>query len=212
MGGYNSGGRNRTHRTVENYSRIDSFEFYMFLKGDKYLGYKSVVKYHGGDIVYYVENRSAVVRMGNDYCNLALSLVPGVDGESVRMYFHCPCCGRRVRYLYDFHKRYICRHCLGANYKIQSTRGTDKLLRQMANILVKLEYEWWKRDNPGMQIFELKFIPKPKYMRWDKYERYLREFRRLQKEYDRLFWRGMLRISYIPADLKKRVMCHLESE
>ena len=30
------------------------------------------------------------------YVELPLSRVPGIDGKSVRMYFHCPYCGRRT--------------------------------------------------------------------------------------------------------------------
>ena len=37
MGGYGSGGHNKTHRRLENFHRIDSFSFYDYLMGDKYL-------------------------------------------------------------------------------------------------------------------------------------------------------------------------------
>lgn len=56
MGGYGSSGHNKTHRQLENFHRIDSFAFYNYLKGDKYLFCKETVKYPliKGDIVYYV--------------------------------------------------------------------------------------------------------------------------------------------------------------
>lgn len=55
MGGYGSGGHNKTHRQLENLRRIDSFSFYDYLKADKYLFCKETVKYPliRGDIVYY---------------------------------------------------------------------------------------------------------------------------------------------------------------
>ena len=211
MGGYGSGGRNRTHKTVEDFRRLDSFAFYLYLMGDKYLCYKTGVKYpcSTGDIIYHAQTKTAEIRTGNYYSNLPLSRVPGIDGKSIRMYFHCPYCGRRVRYLYDFHKRYVCRHCLKANYRIQQTNGMDKLRKQMENVLVKkLQYYWW-RERPDLQIFELYSIPKPPYMRWEKYSRYLQEYRRLQQEYEREFWGGMLRIGYIPDDIKSKVARHI---
>ena len=213
MGGYGSGGRNRTHKTVEDYKKIDSFAFYHHLMGDKYLHCKNTVKYR--DIVYHVPSKTAVIKnyitrfKEYRYLDLPLSRVPGIDGESVRMYFHCPYCGRRVRYLYDFHKHYVCRHCLKANYRIQQTNGMDKLRKQMENVLVKkLKYYWW-REQPDLQIFELYSIPKPPYMRWEKYSQYLQEYRRLQQEYEREFWGGMLQIGYIPDDIKSKVVNHI---
>lgn len=175
-GGYNSGGRNKTHKTVENYRKIDSFAFYRFLMFDKYLHCKDVARYKGtsGDIIYHVQDKTAEIETGGLRVPLKLSKVPGIDGRSIRLYFYCPYCGRRVRYLYDFRSHYVCRHCLRANYRIQQESGMSKLRRQMENIVVKkLQYYWW-REEPGVQIFELYMIPKPPYMRWEKYARMFR--------------------------------------
>ena len=85
----------------------------------------------------------------------------------------------------------------------------DKLRKQMENVLVKkLQYYWWI-EQPDRQIFELYAIPKPPYMRWEKYSQYLQEYRHLQKEYEREFWGGMLRIGYIPDDIKSKVARHI---
>ena len=46
--------------------------------------------------------RMAEIREGDTFTELLLSSVPGIDGKSVRMYCHCPHCGRCVRYLYDY--------------------------------------------------------------------------------------------------------------
>ena len=124
MGGYGSGGHNKTHKRLESFRRIDSFAFYGYLTGDKYLHYKTTVQYPPvkGDIIYHVQSKTALIKVlsiqGGEYryVDLPLSRVPGIDGESVRMYFHCPYCGRRVRYLYDFCKHYACRECAKLNY------------------------------------------------------------------------------------------------
>ena len=214
MGGYNSGGHNRTHKTVENYRRIDSFAFYHHLMGDKYLSCKNNVKYRGtsGNIIYHVQDKTAEIETGGLCVPLKLSRVPGIDGWSIRLYFHCPYCGRRVRYLYDFRSHYVCRHCLNANYKIQQTSGMDKLRKQMENVVVKkLKYDWWRYDNPGASIFELYNIPKPQYMRWEKYAEYLHEYQRLQREYEEQFWCGMFRCGFIPDSVKAEIMSNMSA-
>ena len=194
MGGYGSGGHNKTHRQLENFHRIDSFAFYNYLKGDKYLYCKTDVKYPliSGDIIYHVEDRTAEVRIGNFYVNLPLSRVPGIDGKSIRLYFHCPYCGRRVRYLYDDDKHYRCRYCAKLNYASQQKSGMDEMRLKMERIVEKkLGYTWWRKDYPDMCIQDLWHIPKPRYMRYQKYERLMQEFRQLQKAYERAFLVGM---------------------
>ena len=108
MGGYGSGGHNKTHKRLENFHRVDSFAFRDFIMYDKYLPLKESVKYPlvRGDIIYYPHSMEAEIRDGDSYTDLLLSSVPGIDGISERLYFHCPYCGRRVRYLYDYYKHY----------------------------------------------------------------------------------------------------------
>ncbi len=122
MGGYGSGGHNKTHKRLESFRRIDSFAFYDYLMADKYLDCKTTVQYPltRGDIIYHVQSRTALIKVLSiqdgeyRYVDLPLSRVPGIDGKLVRMYFHCPYCGRRVRYLYDYYKHYACRKCAPA--------------------------------------------------------------------------------------------------
>lgn len=139
MGGYGSGGRNKTHKRLESFHRIDSFAFYDYLIRDKYLFCKETVQYPliRGDIIYYPQNREAEIREGGSYTELLLSRVPGIDGKSVRMYFLCPYCGRRVRYLYDYHKHYACRECAKLNYASQQKNGMDEMRLKMERIVEK---------------------------------------------------------------------------
>ena len=191
MGGYGSDGHNKTHKRLESFRRIDSFAFYGYLTGDKYLHYKTTVQYPPvkGDIIYHVQSKTALIKVlsiqGGEYryVDLPLSRVPGIDGESVRMYFHCPYCGRRVRYLYDFCKHYACRECAKLNYSCQQKSGMDEIRLKMERIAERLDYQWWRNDFDS--IADVYYIPKPHYMRWDKYEKLMQEFRALQKEYER---------------------------
>ncbi len=213
MGGYGSGGHNKTHRRIESFHRIDSFVFYGYLIGDKYLQYKTTVQYPliRGDIIYHVQERTAEIREGDSYTDLLLSRVSGTDGISVRMYFRCPYCGRRVRYLYDYYKHYVCRECAKLNYSSQQKSGMEEMRLKMERIVEKkLDYTWWRRDYPDTSIQDLWHIPKPPYMRYEKYERLFGEFRQLQKEYERAFWIGLAKISYC-RDIVEAAVRHINS-
>ena len=173
MGGYGSGGHNRTHGTVENYGRIDSFELLRQIN-------EAENPHEIFDPVFCGSNR------------FRLHWVEGVDGCQSRLYFGCPQCRRRVRYLYDRGGSYVCRHCLGGNYESQQMRrGTiEDIRRQMRKIVEdQLGYTWWRHENPGCCINELEIIPKPRYMRWAKYSTLMMKYRELQDEY----WRAFIR-------------------
>lgn len=212
MGGYGSGGHNKTHGQLENFYRIDSFAFYDYLMGDKYLCYKTDVKYPAtGDVVYHVGDRTTEINTGSFYCELPLSRVRGLDGESVRMYFHCPRCGKRVRYLYKRQGCYMCRKCAKLNYACQQKSGMDLMRLKMEDIVEKkLQYTHWRRMHPDMCIQDLWHVPKPPYMRWRKYEKLMRELRQLQRDHERLLWIGLSNVSF-SRDIAEMAMRQLAS-
>ena len=214
MGGYGSGGHNKTHKRLENFHRIDSFAFRDFIMWDKYLPFKESVKYPlvRGDIIYYPQSMEAEIREGDSYTDLLLSSVPGIDGLSERLYFHCPYCGKRVRYLYWRQERYLCRECAKLNYSSQQKSGMDEMRLKIELIVEKeLGYTWLYKDYPNMPIQDLWHIPKPRYMRYEKYERLLKEFRQLQKDYERAFWMGMAKCSMLSGKELEGVLSHLNS-
>lgn len=220
MGGYGSGGHNKTHGQLENFHRIDSFSFYDYLMGDKYIYCKTTVQYplNRGDIIYHVQSRTALIKVLSvqdreyRYVDLPLSRIPGIDGKSVRMYFHCPYCGRRVRYLYDYYNHYVCRECAKLNYSCQQKRGMDEIRLKMERIVEKkLGYTWWYKDYPGMGIQDLWYIPKQPYMRYEKYEKLLQEFRQLQKDYERGFWEGLAKCSLLSGKELSGILSHINS-
>ena len=173
MGGWGSGGRNKTHGTVEWYRRIDSFELLRCIDADD--------KPHDLiDPVFYGNHR------------FRLHWVEGIDGTLSRLYFGCPLCHRRVRYLYAYGDGYVCRKCLNVNYESQQMRqgSTEDIIRKMRKLVEgQLGYTWWKHDNPGSQIEELDIIPKPRYMRWAKYSALMMKYQELQGEW----WRAFVR-------------------
>lgn len=214
VGGYNSGGHNKTHGRVEEYSRIDSFSLLRYADWfdclSDYGEYKHPVM--GGWIFYnIVEETARMSHNGREY-PVRLSRVPNVDGISCRLYFLCPKCGSRARHLYKKDGLYQCRKCAKLNYGIQQRSGPNLLRRKMYFLVVnKLQYVDWEVDHPDIPIQDLLYIPRPRYMRQEKYERLIQEYRRLQDEYERGFFKGLLQCRLIPDEMRARVQAHIDS-
>ena len=91
----------------------------------------------------------------------------------------------------------MCRKCAKLNYASQQKSGMDEMRLKMERIVKnELGYTHWWKDYPGICIQDLWYIPKPPFMRLEKYGRLLQEFRQLQKDYEREFWVGLSKICY----------------
>lgn len=196
MGNYNSGGHNKTHGRVEECCRIDSFELIRYADWFEPLVNDDEISYPvlGGSILCnLIENTAKISHNGRKY-PLGLSKVPNVDGISYRLYFLCPKCGERARHLYKKDSLYQCRKCAKLNYDIQQRSGLDLLRRKMYFLVVKkLQYVDWELDYPDIPIQYLWHIPKPRYMRWAKYDGFMEEYRRLRKEYETTYNESLIK-------------------
>ena len=196
MGGWGSGGQNKTHYPVESWRRfrIDSFAFADHIRYDKYAHCKSVIKVPAGNthILYHTAVKCADLYEYGGYHPLELSRVTNIDGRSQRVYFLCPCCDRRVRYLYmGFDGRYKCRTCSKLNYKSQQVSGMEEMRLKMRRIVEeKLGYYGWEVDFDC--IADLPTPPKPAYMRWEKYNALALELETLQADYYTEFCRHLI--------------------
>lgn len=193
-----SGGLNKKHKQVEDYRKIDSFQFYDFLNYDKYLSYKTEVKYPaaGIRIVYHVQTKTASIDYDGCIYHLGLSRVTNIDGKSIRLYFLCPKCGKRVRYLYKKDGGIICRTCAKLNYASQQKSGMEEILYKMHDIVEnKLQYSYWMNENPDVYLPDLSYIPKPRYMRWEKYNELIYKYEQLRDEYWKTEWKSLMKFS-----------------
>ncbi len=196
MGNYNSGGHNKTHGRVEEYCRIDSFSLLRY--ADWFDRVSDYGEYHypvmGGMIFYnLIEDTARISHNGMEY-PLGLSKVPNVDRISYRLYFLCSKCWKRARHLYKKDMLYQCRKCARLNYGIQQRSGLNLLRRKMYFLVVKkLQYINWEVDHPDLPIQDLWHIPKPRYMRWAKYDVLMEEYRRLQKEYETMYNESLMK-------------------
>lgn len=196
MGNYNFGGHNKTHGRVEEHFRLDSFSLLRYADWFERISNYGEYSYPimGGSIFYSImEDTARICHNGRSY-PLGLSKAPNVDGISYRLYFLCPKCGRCARHLYKKDGLYQCRKCAKLNYGIQQRSGLSLIRRKMYWLVVKkLQYIDWEIDNPDIPIQDLWHIPKPRYMRWTKYDALMEEYRRLQKEYDTIWNASMLK-------------------
>ena len=196
MGNYNSGGHNKTHGRVEEYCRIDSFSLLRY--ADWFERLSDYGEYHypvmGGMIFYNLIEDTARISHNRREYPLGLSKVPNVDGMSYRLYFLCPKCQNRVRHLYKKDEIYQCRKCARLNYGIQQRSGLSLIRRKMYWLVVKkLQYVDWEVDHPDLPIQDLWHIPKPRYMRWAKYDALMEEYRRLQEEYETMYKESLMK-------------------
>lgn len=197
-----SGGHNKHHRTIEDFRRVDSFALRRFVDDD--MGRRSATFYRGAVYCDFVTCTVDIVQNGQ-YFPLKLDHAGGSDKTPPRLYFRCPRCDRRARYLYSCRGYHVCRKCLNANYVSQQrNRGTKAIRRRMRKIVEKeLGYTRWRIENPNRGISDLGIIPKPRYMRWAKYSRLMMEYRELQDEYTRLFLKSCS--AFLPAGWKDEI-------
>lgn len=112
----------------------------------------------------------------------------GVD----RIYFECPHCGRRSRFLYLHRRHFKCRKCASLNYVSQQlTKNEDLVSWKMLNIL-KNKFKIKESLAPMDAAY---YKPeRPKGMHKKTYLRLRIELYHLQEEYHRQFMKTAARI------------------
>lgn len=99
--------------------------------------------------------------------------------KSAQSFFCCPVCGRSNKYLYlKENGDILCKQCGSINTKI------DKLkLKAYSLVERRMRYENWKQENPGENIFQLMYIPRPGQMHVDQYINLLKEYWALVEDF-----------------------------
>lgn len=134
------GGHNKKNYSVTQFKRIDSFEL----------------------MKYSVENTVPLYINGAKH-EIALSHVINGFGGRSRIYFLCPRCQSRVRYLQAVESGFFCRHCIGLSYPVQRTGRDQIIYYQLLPLFRKL------KTDMSYQDVMTKVPPKPPRMRWKTY-------------------------------------------
>ena len=181
------GGWNKTHEQVENVSRLDSFQ----LKDVDGWGHLwsgetfpvCIVEVcnmpEGGECILFpawAQERGVTVKT---------SASPnGFGGE--QRFFHCPVCGRRVRFLYLQNETLCCRSCAKLNYKSQQATKNDALYFHKG-----MDYASRNLLPPRFQVDGIDFLDytpqRPRGMHDTTYIKHMIRFRRYQNKYAEQF-------------------------
>lgn len=188
-----SGGSNKTHGQIERADRIDSFEIR-----------------EGGGLLLATQNgrsrtplwcalhgpaESEVAELsypGSRWRDtLELSRVRSGFGGS-RVYWLCPICGMRARFLYFKGRSFVCRTCATLNYRSQQ-RTKSSLNHFRDGMKLATETLYW---DPPFDVVPMEFPyvtpDRPRYMHEETYRRHLARFRRYQEKYKQDSLREML--------------------
>ena len=84
----------------------------------------------------------------------------------IRYWWHCPKCSKRVGVLYCT-GAYVCRHCIGANYRIQHLQPIDKHFKRIAELRQRLGWQGGLAHGKG---------DRPRYMHKQTYDRLMTDY------------------------------------
>lgn len=194
-----SGGDNKTHGQIERTDRIDSFEV-----GERESCGLLIASRDGRSLplrydryTLYEPKEQEIVELsypGSRWrSTLELTRVPSGFGGA-RVFWLCPRCAQRARYLYFNGQGFVCRECAKLNYRSQQ-RTHDSLNHYRDGMKLAREKLCW--EPPGWFVpmdFPHMTPPCPRYMQQTTYRRHLARYRRYQKQYQRESLREMLAI------------------
>ena len=179
----------KTHGTVERSARIDSFDaakrgFPRFLFAR--VGNKSVVLDCDYECVYMGRYEQEFVHLGYPHSawhiTLELARLNNGFGGS-RVFWVCPCCGRRYRYLYFVSKMFVCRKCGHLNYAVQ--QHTKDALSYYDKGIKLASAKLGCCDISDAFEFGRRIPDKPTGMHWTTYYKILGRYMRYQDMYNR---------------------------
>lgn len=128
------GGQNRTHGTVEDTFRIDSFQLQdvagsglFWCGGSGTIAVEACYIPGDYDSLHIFQSFKAPFINGQDIA--VVSKTNGFGGK--QLFFRCPYCDYRVRYLYYVNRTFTCRRCGRLNYRSQQRTKEPSLIRSI---------------------------------------------------------------------------------
>lgn len=186
---YQHGGGNKTHEKVEDSDRVDSFEMdHSDGWGTLFCG-RHVIDYDLQDDVVYLflptPNRPTpelhlTPRGSYKKINLSFTLC-GFGGCQV--YFICPDCGARCRFLYYRWHDFICRRCARLNYESQQQTVNESHAYKRG-----IKYARKHLDpffSPDYMGFPDAVPEKPRGMHWRTFDRHMDKLGEYQRQFER---------------------------
>jgi len=191
------GGHNRTHDYTNRYKKLDSLHYskiipLMIKRRRSHVEHE--LEWSDGSnagIVIYPEKLIVgyTIKQDNkqeEICDtFYFESISHNYGGPDRLYFLCPFCNKRIRFLYLHQLHFKCRTCAKLNYYSQQvTKGTVALAYRMERIIkthFKIDVNMAPMD---LHVFT---PPRPKGMHKKTYYKLLLELRDVQEEYYKCF-------------------------
>lgn len=185
------GGQNKTHGMVGRYDRLDSFR-------DGSLHGPHCLAWESGNRIMLTGDGGAVTlayQIGEERIReqVVLDYLPNHYGGA-RLFFLCPGCGRRVRFLYLRWGRFRCRHCGRLNYRSQQQNRDELEPYHKAVKLLRGKFKVSEEQIPVPMDLPGFLPPRPKGMHWSTYRRLLLELDHRKDEYYSRFMAGARRV------------------
>lgn len=206
-GNYNSGGHNCTHGKYENVPRVDSYSIYNMI--DKLrnasMSYRWSLEWCRGKqkkkcagiTVFYDATQDKLYFLyrlnENDKKQQVEMVYISNHYGGHRMYFCCPDCGKRVRFLCASEKGFVCRFCARLNYHVQQSSRDEILADRIEKLLHLLEVDTELMNRWDMTTF--KDVERPRYMRKKKFVMLMSKLLQGQEEYWVIQYKALKRIS-----------------
>lgn len=186
----NHGGWNKCHGTVEKTPRVDSFDPVLSEGGGALFvcadGMTQLIEFdrytdYGPDL----ESDREIVELWSPDWSQTVELSRKENGfGGSQVFFLCPACGERRRYLYLAGDRFLCRKCSRLNYQSQQeTRSGSMYYYRKGMALVEKRLYTWPRVRLDGFSFCAWLPERPRYMHRTTYGRYLRRFAKYQKQH-----------------------------
>lgn len=177
----NNGGWNKTHAQIEETPRIDSFELAL-TQGWSWImcGRKMI------ESCYVQGEETCDLLIGDALCPVEIRLSTksnSYGGE--QLFFLCPSCGQRFRFLYLAGETFLCRKCSRLNYKSQQETSSESMYYYHKGMeLVDEHLQPCPFFRPDGFDF-CRYLPdRPRYMHRTTYYRYLARFLRYRKRHE----------------------------
>lgn len=172
------GGQNKTHACISNYAYMDSFDISNNLHGFMYVR-NYLFKYVPIEIE---DENTTMMRFWTEKpqysCKIRLYKHVCISDQ---LYFICPDCGKRQRFLYLRWNKFACRKCQMLNYEVQQRTRECIYYYDLAVAFARERLNYTITEMPINLPYVR--IPRPKYMQRKVYVRLIKKYNRYVELY-----------------------------
>ena len=177
-------GRTKTRSYITQYHRISAITFKPLIKaplGEYVINGEHLSKDHQKLVLTENSDHVRVATFDIQGHSHQIALILDNRSASNKLYISCPYCQKAKQHLYVVANAFACRSCLRLHYPSQSERPQDRLMRRIR----KLRKELWGSDWPEVNNMfnHVHNWPKPKYMRWETFEKKRNKIVQLENQF-----------------------------